>query len=67
MSLTLLQAVTAINDANMLVSVLTPLVNQARSMGMGDQDEITKEQLEAHAAATGASIEDLNAAIARLQ
>lgn len=51
MSLTVLQAVTAINDASMLVSVLTPLVEKARALGRGDNDPVTDEKLDAGSAA----------------
>lgn len=51
MSLTVLQAVTAINDANALVTVLSPLVEKARALGRGDSDPVTDEELDAKSAA----------------
>lgn len=65
--MTLLKAVELVNDASLVMQVLPPLIEQARALGLGDQDEITKEQLEARAASTGANIDDLRALLARLE
>lgn len=65
--MTLLKAVELVNDASLVMHVLPPLIEQARALGLGDQDEITKEQLEARAASTGANIDDLRALLARLE
>ncbi len=62
MSLTVLQAVTAINDATMLVNVLTPLVEKARALGRGDHDPVTDEELDANSAAIVARADRLIAA-----
>jgi hypothetical protein len=43
MSMTLLAAVSAINDASMLVTALTPLVEQAKAAGLGDDHVFTDE------------------------
>lgn len=51
MSLTVLQAVTAINDATALVTVLSPLVERARALGRSDSDPVTDEELDAESAA----------------
>jgi hypothetical protein len=66
MKLTLLEAVTAINDAVMLIDVLTPLVAKVKAAGLGDADEIPDAELDAHAAAVGANIASLRATIAAL-
>lgn len=67
MSLTLLEAVTAINDATMLIDVLTPLVAKVKAAGMDEADEIDDSELDAHAAAVGANIASLRAAIAAIK
>ena len=61
MSMTLLAAVSAINDATMLVNALQPLVNQAIAAG---QAEISDDDVAAARARLGASIDLLDAAIA---
>lgn len=62
MSLTLLQAVVAINDATTVINALTPLVQQAKAAGLGDDHQFTEAELDAHAAAVGANVERLRAA-----
>ncbi len=62
MSITVLAAVTAINDATMLLAALTPLVQQAMANG---QTEITDADVEASRAKLDASIEALDAMIAK--
>ena len=59
MSLTLLALVSAINDATMLVQAATPLVEQARAAGKGDDHVFTDEELDAHAVAVGANVQSL--------
>jgi hypothetical protein len=59
MSLTLLGAVTLINDAQTLVTVLTPLVEQAKALGGGDDHVITDAELDARAAQVGANVQTL--------
>jgi hypothetical protein len=61
MSVQLLAIVSAINDASMLVSALTPLVQQAVAAG---QTEVSDEDLAAARARLGSSIDMLDAAIA---
>lgn len=60
MSLSLLQAVTAINDASTIITALSPLVRQAMSNG---QTEITDEQVAEARSRLEGSIEALDAAI----
>lgn len=60
MSLTVLQAVTAINDATALITVLTPLVQQAVN---SQQTEITDEDVEKAKAALTSNIQSLDALI----
>lgn len=57
--LTLLALVSAINDATMLVQAATPLVEQARAAGKGDDHVFTDEELDAHAVAVGSNIKSL--------
>lgn len=57
--LTLLALVSAINDATMLVQAATPLVEQARAAGKGDDHVFTDEELDAHAVAVGSNIQAL--------
>lgn len=57
--LTLLALVSAINDATMLVQAATPLVEQARAAGKGDDHVFTDEELDAHAVAVGANVQSL--------
>ncbi len=61
MSVSLLAVVSAINDASMLVTALTPLVQQAVATG---QTEISDEDVAAARAKLGSSIDMLDAAIA---
>lgn len=60
MSISLLAAVTAINDANTIITALAPLVRQAMANG---ETEITDEQVAAARARLDGSIEALDAAI----
>jgi hypothetical protein len=62
MSISLLAAVTAINDASMVITALSPLVRQA--MANGDT-EISDEQVAAARAKLDGSIDALDAAIAK--
>lgn len=62
MSLSLLSAITAINDAAMVINALSPLVRQA--MANGDT-EITDEQVAAARARLDGNIDALDAAIAK--
>lgn len=62
MSLSVLAAVTAINDATMLLSALTPLVHQAMSNG---QTEISDADVAAARAKLAGNIDALDAAIAK--
>ena len=59
--ITLLAAVSAINDAIMLQTALQPLVDQARAMG---KDVITDDDVKQAALQTGQSLILLRAAIA---
>jgi len=65
--ITLLSAVTMLNDATMLVQTLTPLINQAKALGLGDNDEISADALKAHADQTGANIDELRALIEKVK
>jgi hypothetical protein len=60
MSLSLLAAVTTINDATTIIAALSPLVQQAMKNG---QAEISDEDVAASAARLDASIEALDSAI----
>lgn len=60
MSTTVLAALTAVNDATMLVAALTPLIQQAVANG---QAEISDEDVAAARARLGANIDALDAAI----
>lgn len=60
MSLSLLAAVTAINDASTIITALSPLVRQAMENG---EVEITDEQVAEARARLSGSIEALDAAI----
>lgn len=62
MSLTVLAAVTAINDAIVLANALTPLVQQALAHG---QTEITDADVDAARAKLSTNIDALDAAIAK--
>ena len=64
MNVTLLQLVSALNDATMVVNAVSPLVAQAKAAGLGDDHEFTDEELEAHAIAVGKNVGDLRAQIA---
>lgn len=61
MSLTILAAVQAINDATMLASALGPLVQQALAKG---QTEISDEDVAAARAMLSGNIDSLDALIA---
>lgn len=63
-ALSLLAVVTAVNDAAMLVSALTPLVQRAVAAG---ETEVSAEALSAASAALGMDIDALDAAIVRAQ
>lgn len=56
-----LKVITAINDASMIVSALTPLLERATREGR----EVTEAEVDAALASLGARIEDLDAAIDR--
>ena len=62
MSLTLLEAVSAINDASMLIQALTPLVEAAKAQG---KEVITDEDVDAERAKYAASIIALDSLIAK--
>lgn len=62
MSLSILAAVTMINDATMLLSALTPLVHQAMSNG---ETEISDADVAASRAKLVGNIDTLDAAIAK--
>lgn len=55
-----LKVITAINDASMIVSALTPLLERATREGR----EVTEEEVNAALASLGTKIDALDAAIA---
>jgi hypothetical protein len=59
MSLSVLQAVSAINDASALITALTPLVQQAVNSGKTEITDLEVEQAKANLQANIASLDAL--------
>lgn len=61
MSITVLEAVSALNTALAVKDALEPLVAQARAAGLGDDHVFTEDELNAHDAKTVENIKSLRA------